>query len=48
MIAEMSKYTKKYVIENVKNNAKIMTSDYIPIENMIIPEWLQNESEVLI
>ena len=48
MIAEMSKYTKKYVIENVKNDAKVMTSDYIPTENMVIPEWLIRESEVLV
>ena len=47
MIAEMSKYTKKYVIENIQSDAKIMTSDYIPTENMIIPDWLKEEKEIL-
>ncbi len=48
MIKEMSDYTKKQVIENIKTNFKITTSNYIPIENIIIPEWLKKESEELV
>lgn len=46
MINEMSIYTKAHLVENVTQKDEIMTSDYIPIEQMIIPKWLILESEI--
>jgi hypothetical protein len=43
MQLQMSEYTKKYVIDNLKTDHVNYDRSYKPNQNVIIPEWLKSE-----